>query len=335
MRLLRVHIIKADTCGGLLDDLNLQLRSGAENKGGFDPLCLIGPNGAGKSQFLQVLAEIFQSTLHLVVPSEERLEGNPNLEFEIEYMIRAEGAKSDSHVRVTRRAEAKKRAVPLIEQFQDGKWKPCALRDKHTGSLLPRKVVGYTSGGNETLSLPLLLSRSGYADEVSRQAIHATKKSSILPDTRLMLIDYGTHLEVLVANLLLATREQCAGLISHARLKGLHSFRGIVQLAHSAAPKAPSQSKSDRKGIQLTPELEQVIDQLQKCATCWDYDPKHECYIFDFFVDSQTAKAFRSFWSAPLDLYSALHKLAMLNDLAIPKQTRMRFKKETKDRRFA
>jgi restriction system-associated AAA family ATPase len=150
-----------------------------------------------------------------------------------------------------------------------------------------------------------------------------------------MLIDYGTHLEVLVANLLLATKEQCAELISHARLKGLHSFRCIVQLAHSAAPKAPANVKSDRKGIQLTPELERVIDGLQRCATCWNSDPKNECYTFDFFVDGQTTKAFRSFWNASLELYSALHKLAMLNDLAIPRPTRTRFKKDTKERRFA
>ena len=88
MRPLRVYIIKAETCGGLLDGLDVRLRSGERDATSFDPFCLIGPNGAGKSQFLQALAEIFQSIFHSVVPADERLEGNPDLEFEVEYLIR-------------------------------------------------------------------------------------------------------------------------------------------------------------------------------------------------------------------------------------------------------
>jgi restriction system-associated AAA family ATPase len=108
-------------------------------------------------------------------------------------------------------------------------------------------------------------------------------------------------------------------------------------LAHSAAPKAPSRPnpRSDRKGIQLTDELEQIIDHLQRSSTCWDYETKEERYTFDFFVDAETSRAFGTFWKASIDLYSSLHKLAMLNDLAIPKQTRTRFKKDTEARRFA
>src|SRR5688572_23411481 len=100
MRLLRVHIITADTCGGLLDGLDLWLRSPTINYSSFDPLCLIGPNGAGKSQFLQVIAEIFQSIFHAVVATEERVEGNPELEFEVEYLIQPDGTAANVHMRV-------------------------------------------------------------------------------------------------------------------------------------------------------------------------------------------------------------------------------------------
>ena len=47
MRLLRVHIIQADTCGGLLDGLDVWLRGALNSQPTFDPICLIGPNGAG------------------------------------------------------------------------------------------------------------------------------------------------------------------------------------------------------------------------------------------------------------------------------------------------
>jgi restriction system-associated AAA family ATPase len=337
MRLLRAHVISADTCGGLLDDLDIWFRSPAGEYPIFDPLCLIGPNGAGKSQFLQVLAEMFQSAYHAVVSDEERIEGNPDLQFEVEYFVRPVGSATDVHVRISRQAESKRKPTIVIEKKVDGEWMPCGLGEPNTLELLPRKVVGYTSGGNETLSLPFLLSRSGYAEDVRGRALSDEIHEAGVPDTRLMLIDYGTHLEVLVENLLLASDDQRSALLTDARLDELHSFRCIIQLAHSAVPKAPGRRKagSKRKGIQLTGELERYLDQLKRCATCYDYEDKSETYTFDFFVDEQTKVAFGTFWESTLDLYSTFHKLAMLNDLAIPKATRERFKKDTKARRFA
>ncbi len=86
MKLTRVHIIKAATCGGLLDGLDVGLRGTPAGAEQFDPLCLVGPNGAGKSQFLQVIAEAFQTVFHACVQDEERAKSNEDLQFEIEYL---------------------------------------------------------------------------------------------------------------------------------------------------------------------------------------------------------------------------------------------------------
>ncbi len=217
-------------------------------------------------------------------------------------------------------------------------WIDCDLNAPDTHALLPRKVVGYTSGDNETLSLPFLISRSGYAKDVRESALNkGNTPNNRLPDTRLMLIDYGTNLEVLVANLLLGNDSQWKFLLEDAKLQNLHSFRCIIQLAHSAAPKAPGRkgSQTMRKGIQLTQELETYLDQLKRCATCYTYDDKTETYTFDYWINEDTKIAFRSFWENTLHLYSSFHKLAMLNDLVLPKKTRDRFQKDTKSRRFA
>jgi restriction system-associated AAA family ATPase len=330
MKLLRVHVIAADTCGGLLDGLDLWLRSPFGDYETFEPLCLIGPNGTGKSQFLQVLAEIFQAVFHATVPEEERIEGNSSLQFEVEYLIRPHDTDSDVHVRIARLVEGRRRPALVIQTRVDGEWVSCDLTDHATLALLPPKVVGYTSGDNETLSLPFLLSRGGYADVVGRRALAQEVDQAGVPDTRLLWIDYGTHLEVLVANLLLGATEQRMALLEDARLRDVHSFRCIIQLAHSAAPKVPARrrSTSTRKGIQLTQELEEHLDRLRRCATCYAYEEKTETYTFDFFVDDQTRAAFGTFWASTLELYSAFHKLSMLNDLAIPKSTRERFRKE-------
>lgn len=337
MKLLRVHIISADTCGGLLDGLDIQFRSPQCNYFEFDPLCLLGPNGTGKSQFLQVLTEIFQSIFNTCVPSEERIEGNPDLQFKLEYLIRPNRQTSPVHVSVTRKAVGRKRPSIVIQVKKDEEWETLDLTAPSTHKLLPVKVVGYTSGDNETMSLPFLVSRSGYADDVRNAAFAERAQENKVPDTRLMLIDYETNLEVLVSNLLTTTNEQRQALLVDANLTDIHSFRCIVQLAHSVITKVPINRRTNpnRKGIQLTGELENYLDYLQRCATCYTYDEKTETYTFDFLVNEETKKAFTFFWDSTLDLYSSFHKLAMLNDLAIPKYTRERFNKDTKTRRFA
>jgi restriction system-associated AAA family ATPase len=334
MRLTRVHIIKAATCGGLLDNLDVCLR-GANALGPFDPLCLVGPNGAGKSQFLQVIAEAFQSVLHTCAEDEERAKGNEELQFEIEYVIGVKGEKDPVAVRLSQQARGKRRPALKVERKVKGEWKDCTL-DK-AGALLPARIIGYTSGDNETLSLPFLVSRGGYADAVGRQALDRTaKKAKPVPDTRLMLVDYGTHLEVLVANLVLGSQAERAELLRDARLKELHSFRCVIQLAHSAAPKLSARGGSrKRKGVQLTDQLEGYIDQLKRCSTCYSHREKTDTYVFDFLVTDETRVAFRVFWTTTIELYSALHKLAMLNDLALPAVTRDRLQREIKTRRFA
>jgi len=340
MKLLRVHIISAKTCGGLLDDLNVGLRSSLSDNLSFEPLCLIGPNGAGKSQFLQMVAEIFQSIFHLCLGEEERIEGNPDLQFEIEYLIHLDHPEDDQlpvRIRISRIATARKRPTLVIQVRDEYDWIDCDLHDPETHKLLPQKIVGYTSGDNETLSLPFLVSRSGYATEVRERAFNLATRNQSIPDTRLMLIDYGTHLEVLVANLLLGDPAQWDALLQKAKLQDLHSFRCIIQLAHSAAPKVSTSrgTRNTRKGIQLTQELETYLDRLKRCATSYSYDDKTETYTLDYWVNEQTKAAFRSFWSSTLDLYSAFHKLAMLNDLVLPKKTRDRFRRDTRTRRFA
>jgi restriction system-associated AAA family ATPase len=339
MKLTRVHIVKAATCGGLLDGLDVSLRGTPAGPEQFEPLCLVGPNGAGKSQFLQVIAEAFQTVLHACVEDEERAKGNEELQFELEYVIRPAPADDYVLVRLSRLADGKRRPALKVQRKAGLDWVECPLAEPATRKLLPSRIIAYTSGDNETLSLPFLVSRSGYADAVGKQALDRapSAKQKPIPDTRLMLVDYGTHLEVLAANLLLGSADERAALLRDAKLKDIHSFRCIIQLAHRAVPKLPAREASSRKrkGVQLTEELERYIDQMKRCSTCHSYEEKTETYVFDFLVNEQTRDAFACFWQAPIELYSALHKLSMLNDLAIPKVTRERLLRDIKTRRFA
>lgn len=336
MRLRRLKIEKSSAGGGLFNGLDVWFGRDTDGKSNepLAPLCLIGPNGSGKSQFLQLLAEIFQAAWHEHSPQEERTSANTDMLFQLTYLISPNGKGELEEVTIVR--TKKGRSAGPIELYRKGEELPISAESAEFGDYLPSIVVGYTSGDNETLSLPFLVSRSGYANDVARAALKESVENT-LPDNRLMLIDYGTNLEVLFANLMLGKKETREEILRHARLSDLASCRCVVRLAHSAVPKAPANRKkvTRRKGIQLTDELESIIRSLQRTATCWSEDTKTETYTFDFFISPATREAFDHFWTDALSLYKALHKLALLNDLAIPRAARKRLERAVKERRFA
>lgn len=339
MRLRRLQVTRASTCGGLLDGADIWLgRAETEtNNEPLEPLCLLGPNGSGKSQFLQLVAEIFQAAWHAHALEEERDSANSDAIFELEYLIKP--IKSDPYALVKLSRGAKGKAVGPIELHiqKDGDWVSIKPGTQEFGQHLPSLIIGYTSGDNETMSLPFMVSRAGYAKDVRESALGKKKAPKKPLDNRTMLIDYGTNLEVLFANLTMGGSDVRKDILKHARLEDLASCRCIIRLAHSAAPKAPASAKTTRgrKGIQLTDELEEILKKLKRSATCWHLDEKTETYTFDYFVDGATRKALSHFFDNALDLYRSLHKFALLNDLVIPKAARERMRKAVSERRFA
>ncbi|WP_321337353.1 restriction system-associated AAA family ATPase [uncultured Cohaesibacter sp.] len=337
MKLIHLEIIEASSCGGLLDGFAVDLyRPAIDSNQALRPLCLLGPNGSGKSQFLQVVAEIFQAAWHTHEPEEERAEANPHLLFKLTYETSDTDGSNVRRVKISRTSETKPRGAVRMELHDGENYK--AVEDTSSpeyGKHLPSSIVGYTSGDNETLSLPFAVSRSEYAEAVRNAAMPDTAPRTTVSDNRLLLIDYSTHLEVLIANLMIGEPSLRSALIEHAKLENLSSWRCIIQLNHAGSPNAPRGAKTGRKGIQLTEELERYIDQLKRCATCWDYQEKHEVYTFDFLVGEASREGFREFWQSPSDLYRSIHKLAMLNDLMIPKTARTRIKRDIENKHFA
>lgn len=340
MKLLRLTVEHATSCGGLLDRVDVDFESEAlesDQEGvanaTLSPHCLIGQNGSGKSQLLQLLAEIFQSAWCAHAPTEERDVADKSTLFTVEYLVSPLGGSEPEHVRLQRRKKGV-RTLPLeMAVHRDGKWVPVDVDEHDFGKRLPSLIVGYTSGDNETLSLPFFVSRAGYAKSVREAAFEGPEE--LVADNRLLLIDYSTHLEVLVANLLLGTPAVQKAILEDARLDHLASFRCVIQLSHLTRLKTKRRRSEHRKGVQLTDELESYIKALQSAATCWSYDPKQEIYVFDFLVNDATRAVFAKNFDSPIALYRAFHKLALLNDLAIPSKARDRLKKEIETRRFA
>lgn len=335
MRLQRLQVTRASTCGGLLDgaDIWLGRAETKTNNEPLEPLCLLGPNGSGKSQFLQLIAEIFQAAWHAHAPDEERDSANSDAVFEMAYLIKP--SKTDSYVSAKLSRAAKGKSVGQIELHvqKDGDWISIEPGNPEFGRHLPSLIVGYTSGDNETMSLPFMVSRAGYANSVATAALAKSTPTEPPRDNRALLIDYGTNLEVLFANLTMAKPEVRKDILKHARLEDLASCRCIIRLAHKK--RAPKKKLWERKGIQLTDELEAILRKLKRSATCWHLDEKTETFTFDYFVNSATRQALSHFFDSALELYRSLHKFALLNDLVIPKAARERIRKAVRERRFA
>lgn len=337
MRLRRLKIEQSLASGGLFNGLDVWFERDLDGKSNepLAPLCLIGPNGSGKSQFLQLLAEIFQAAWHEHAPEQERTSANSEVLFELTYLISAEPESEPVEVRLVRSKNG--RSIGPIELYLRDIENPIKAESEEFGKYLPSIIVGYTSGDNETLSLPFLVSRSGYAKDVREAALSDTVGAKV-SDNRLMLVDYGTNLEVLFANMLLGDEDARKGILEHAGLSDLASCRCIIRLAHSAVSYKANQkqrNKTGRKKIQLTEELEETIRRLKCTATCWHEDSKNETYTFDFFIDIATRNAVQHFWKDALSLYKALHKFSLLNDLVIKKEARDRMNKAVTERRFA
>ncbi|WP_445620265.1 restriction system-associated AAA family ATPase [Kushneria sp. Sum13] len=326
MKITWLHVIDADTCGGLLNGVVINFRDAWEVNDSFSPICLIGPNGAGKSQALQIIAEIFQAAFAQFLPDEEQGKPNNQIQFELEYFI-FNNNKESERVKIWRKKGKSKRLSNIVlEVYSDNRWvEPQDYIEAK--KLLPSKIIGYTSGQNETISIPFFVSRSGYAKQVSTNALDKEKIALPIPDSRMLLVDYSTNLEVLMANLILNPKNVREYLVNELGLKKLRSFRCVIQLKYGS---------SANSKVQLTDELNNYISYLKRCATCFEYDEKNSSYVFDFFVQEATHESFSSYWEeGALELYSCFHKLAMLNDLIIPKQDREAFLKGVEKRRFS
>ncbi len=316
MRLLEVKFSRSYGKGTFVEAIDLDLTRPRRERG-FHPLCLLGRNGSGKSHFLQALAESFQSVWHECSSEEERESFDDGMDFRIVYSL---AGHNGAEIAIERTGPKEQRRVTVNKRFhRPGEWEEISLTHPDATLNLPTRIVGYTSGGNETLSVPFHASTLKYSLAVLSMAREDPLRQTEVPEPRLLLIDYSTHLEMLVANLLLGSEEQRRYLLKKLPVTDLRSFRCVLQ----------------GKRVDLTEELKAIVEALTRCATAWQYSPDTQTHTFDFWVSQETRKAFASFFNSPFECYGAFHKLSLLNAIAIPQASRTRFSNAINRSRFA
>lgn len=208
----------------------------------FAPFVCAGPNGSGKSNLLEALAAIFyqlevQRVRRSFLPEalqDEALDVSP-VAYELEYLIklpkeyRTTSSPIFAHVVVIKEAGMS----PWLrwenhEAFPSEGFAFSRLTDEERDFLLPRYVLGYSSGENEILSLPFFKMRFVQFDEywnaLTRQLSYPGH-----PEARLAYLDSGFSQAILLCNLLFQDEATLQPFREDVGIEALREFRIILR----------------------------------------------------------------------------------------------------------
>ena len=320
MKILRIKIIDIPH-RPLLNGLELSFADD-QDINSIDPNCLIGVNGSGKSQLLETIAEIFYYLDKLYRKVNRTIVSNAPCLFEIDYYVVRNETKYFVQVIQT----VKKGKAPELS-FHDEDFEEVDVLLDGIEAFLPNRIIAYTSGENETLSIPFLDYYDEYAAHTANRANSSNTARSLNSknfknedyEPRFYFMDYNTNRGVVIANLTLGDRGLIDPLLSLVSIESLISFQVIFQTKHSAA--------KGKDGIKLTEEHQDCVDFLKRSCTSYDYSSQINRYVFDFYVNEATIRAFTHFFKTSLNFYTAIYKLELLNNLIIDKKYRTEIKK--------
>lgn len=323
--------------------------------GSFNPYILTGPNGTGKSNVLEALAAIFYHIECVYLryrpesfryDEEENPKGfrgessTPNA-FELEYFIPVPKSlnnkqeKSHAHIRIIKEVEKGPQVLWLNRKNFDDEGE-CVLSRTEVKDLLPKFVLGYSSGENEILSLPFFKMRFIHFDEYRDRLIRDDFYDQV-PEGRLIYLDEHFSQTILLSNLILQTKEVLNPFQNELNLKGVKEFRLLIGKHHYEnvheeiffALSDDDKKNSSKTKKELTSKLIDTIEKFEKCSTTkhtiYNEEGEEQYLVLDYFVDEATKEAFRfHFNNSPLELFQAFQILYTLNYYIIKQKVRDR-----------
>jgi type I restriction enzyme S subunit len=281
----------------------------------LSPLCLVGLNGSGKSNLIEALSEIFcHVELSLLqwksISSKQR---DIELRFDLEYqLLSSKRAKP-----ITVRLEKPGNQPVVFKVIRDRKEQIVGDSAKCL-SLLPRRVLGYSSGLNETISIPYFRTAAIYSEEVRNQARREKANSRVQADvlnSNTFFMDYEFNALILVSNYLLQPKSRLRLFREHLRIDGLDAFdiryRGTYR---------------GTKRVELTRELAGYLKGIQSCAS--SIERSKETQVFHFLNPLDASQKLKSVFKTAGNFFRALYKLSLLNALALTGKERRFFLRE-------
>lgn len=337
----------------------------------FNPNILAGRNGSGKSNILEALANIFYhlDCMYNDYLPENFLESIENPKgfdnricvvdaFELEYLIdipmewrdksnRELLSRNDSELlgRIKISKELGKTPVIYWMNRSDFTDKTDVLGKKEIQQLLPKYVLGYSSGENELLSLPFFKTRflhfDEYADKLIREEPFGFPPKS---EGRLIYLDKDYSQAILLSNLLMQDKKTLEPFIEEVGLEDIDEFRLIICMSKylDLHEDILRDRDVDFENIQtyqvkLIDNLKDSIEILKKCSTCYETriieqengEEVDEYLILDYKVTAATKEAFRFHfaneqYNQPLELFQLFQILLELNAYVVSEKDKKR-----------
>lgn len=275
-----------------------------------EPICLVGVNGSGKSNVLEALAEIFEYLDLFFLRYVSQYAGIATIDkFIIEYLRPVEygspyptthriGNAEFTHIKIRKLSGER----PTFHYILDGALS--AINDPDE-NILPARVVGYSSGQNELLSIPFRKINYKYYHSI-RESQSTEGYREFIKTPRLNYLQYESHVIILLANYLRPSGD----------LSIFNSKLGIEDL-HSFELKIDTSFRRNN-AISISQDLARFIEFLKGVAVENIYVSENS-YRLRFVVNQALKDRFREQSPDAASLYNVLSQLDLLNLNAIPK----------------
>lgn len=300
----------------------------------FNPFCLVGLNGCGKSNILEALAQIFYHVelcvgKHLPMELKSRTTFNPRQcavnAFTLRYLTLGSNSASvtpQQTILVTIYKEAKSSPVMTVESNGSApmmKFDMGSIQISQSAlikSFLPQYVVAYSSGENETLSIPFIKSRFIHLFEFQENIVNDVVDYSS-PENSLIYVDANMSQAILLCCFLFEEDTTLASL-KNLEFTGIEKIKRFRMHLREQKFNIDNQYKYSYfqlfKRKKTTKDLFEVLKDISTLS--W-YDENDESYYFDFWINDATKQAFRYNFHTAMECFQVFRLLYELNNYAV------------------
>ncbi len=181
-----------------------------------------------------------------------------------------------------------------------------------TESLLPPRIIAYTSGQNELLSNPYHKLKYHYF-KLFEDKQRPELGKALADNHRLFYLDYGANFSIFIANMLLGEGYKAGVMKEVLQIEDLCSFRITLNTNKLYDAVIPNDSNIAGHVIKLT-----------RCATTWIEKKvgENNLMVLDYFVTPALREAFSHYFGNSFQLFKAFYELEIFNLFLVDRKTR-------------
>lgn len=297
----------------------------------FRPYCLVGLNGCGKSNVLEALAHIFyhlELCVSVNLPSQIQASeifsrtGGKIVSYHLEYYWHDSGNSSYDTadiVKVTIDKRKNKEPQMFVYSFKENVNRLVSLNPSVNNDMvaegkkyLPQYIVAYSSGENETLSIPFIKSRLLHLDEF-REYTSRDYEGFPTAENGMIYIDANMSQAILLCCLLFEDEQTLSNLRDYdtTGILGIKQFRMCLR-EHDFIS---SYSGENHQFSYFKLLWNNCFEKFRKCATMtWrDTSQNQSVLYYDFWVNDATKMAFKQHFKSAIECFQNFRLLYELN----------------------